>query len=355
MRQTPLFEQHQACGGKVIDFHGWALPIQYTGIIEEHVHTRNKVSLFDCSHMGEFLIRGERSIAAFDRLVFSDIIGLRPGRCRYSAILNPQAGIVDDIIVLRLTESDLYVVTNATPLEGVARTIRAFVPRAQNLSDDTAKIDVQGPLSRDVLVRAGFAAVEPLRYYTCCRTEWRGEPILIARAGYTGELGYEMYIPNHLAGPLWETLLEFDEVQPAGLGARDTLRLEMGYTLYGQDVDESKTTLEAGMGRFIFWERGFIGRDALCVHREKHDYCVRTGIRSFTRQTPRQGQDVFHEHQVVGVVTSGSFGPSVGYGIGMAYVPAELTTPGTPLTVGPKRLAVETAAFPFYKHGTFRD
>lgn len=355
MRQTPLIKQHEACGGKVVDFHGWALPIQYEGIVQEHLHTRKQVSLFDCSHMGEFLVQGEAAIKAFDYLVFSDMLGLRVGRCRYSSLLNERGGIIDDLVVLRLSEDELYVVTNAGPLERVSKLILAQTPGALDVSDATAKIDVQGPLSREVLLRMGFGSLESLRFYTCCRTEWRGTPIIVARAGYTGELGYEFYVPNALAGPLWEALLEHPEVHPAGLGARDTLRLEMGYTLYGQDVDETKTTLEAGMGRFIYWGRDFVGREALCLKQEHNHYHVRTGLRSMDRRAPRAGFEVRYKGETVGVVTSGTYGPSVGYGIGMGYVPHPLATPGTPLTVGPKDVPVETAAFPFYNHGTFRD
>jgi len=305
--------------------------------------------------MGEFLIEGDAGIRAFDRLVFSDMVGLRTGRCRYSSILNEQAGIVDDIVVLKLDDDTLYVVTNAVPLTRVSETIRSYTRTARDLSDATAKIDVQGPLSRQVLLKAGLKDIEPLKYYGCCRTQWRGGAIIVARAGYTGELGYELYTPNDLAPALWEELLDYEEVEPAGLGARDTLRMEMGYTLYGQDVDESKTTLEASMGQFVYWGRGFIGRDALCLRKEKHDYQVRTGIRSKDRRSPRPQQEVRYNGEAVGVVTSGTYGPSVGCGVGMAYVPSDLAAPGTELTVGPKDLPVETAAFPFYKEGTCRN
>jgi aminomethyltransferase len=354
MRHTPLSEWHEKNGGKMVDFHGWALPLQFRGIIQEHLHTRGAVSLFDCSHMGEFLIQGAESIRLFDRLVFCDVLGLPVGRARYGSILNERGGIVDDVVVMRVAEDELLVSTNAVTQEKVANYIAANVPGACNASKTTAKIDVQGPMSGHAMRRLGLDAIDPLQYYTCCKTRWRDTPITISRAGYTGELGYECFVPNDLAEPLWDSLLEWEQVRPAGLGARDTLRLEMGYTLYGQDVDESRTTLEAGMGRFIHWGRDFVGRDALCLRGEKRDYPLRTGIRSKSRQAPRAGQEVQWKGEVVGVVTSGTYGPSVGCGIGMAYLPHQLAVPGMELMVGPRAIPVETAQLPFYRHGTCR-
>lgn len=354
MRQTPLHDVHLANGGKIVDFHGWALPMQFKGIIEEHHHTRSKVSLFDCSHMGEFLLRGSKAIRALEGMVFNDMICLKVGRCRYSSILDVCGGIIDDIITMKLAEDELYVVTNAGPYAKVAR-ILYRVCAAQDLSAETAKIDVQGPLSRQVLLDAGLQDIAPLKYFTVCRTQWRGADILVARSGYTGELGYELFVPNQLAPEIWTELLKNPVVAPAGLGARDTLRLEMGYTLYGQDVGESHTTLEAGMGRFIDWDSDFHAKEFLLMQKQMGRYKIRTGIRSMTRQTPRPGHEVFHEGKPVGMVTSGCYGPSVGCGIGMAYVPVELSAPGNKFTAGPKEILVETVALPFYTKGTCRD
>jgi len=354
MRKTPLREEHQALGAKLVDFHGWTLPLQFRGIIAEHLHTRSKVSLFDCSHMGEFILRGAKSIRALEGLVFNDMICLGVGRCRYTSLLDVCGGIIDDVITMRLSEDELYVVTNAVPFKKVSRMLER-VCWAKNVTAGTAKIDVQGPRSRDVLLALGLADVEPLRYFHVCRTRWRDTDLLVSRAGYTGELGYELFVPNELAVPLWRALLSHDEVAPAGLGARDTLRTEMGYTLYGQDVDESHTTLEAGMGRFIDWDTEFHAKEFLLMQRDMGHYKIRTGLRSKTRAAPRRGYEVYHEGRPVGAVTSGCYGPSLGCGIGMAYIPLELSAPGAPLTAGPRELAVETAAFPLYKQGTCRD
>lgn len=353
MKQTPLYEEHLKAGAKVVDFHGWALPIQYRSIIDEHVHTRTKASIFDCSHMGEFILRGAKAIRSLEGMVFNDMICLRVGKCRYSSILDVCGGIIDDIITMKLAEDELLVVTNATPYPKVSR-ILYRVCAATDLSPQTAKIDIQGPLSRQTLVALGFKDIENLKYFSVCRTQWKGHEIIVARSGYTGELGYEFYIPNEIAPELWREFLSSPDVQPAGLGARDTLRLEMGYTLYGQDVDESHTTLEAGMGRFIDWDSDFHAKDFLLMQRQMGRYKIRSGIRSRTRKAPRRGFEVFHDGFPVGAVTSGCFGPSVGCGIGMAYIPVELAVPGTVFTAGPDELEVVTEEFPFYKNGTCR-
>lgn len=354
MQYTPLYEEHRAGGAKIIEFHHWALPVQFKGILEEHHHTRTKVSLFDCSHMGEFLLKGAKAIRALEGMVFNDMICLRVGRCRYSSILDVCGGIIDDIITMKLSEDELFIATNARPYPKVAR-ILYRVCNAQDLSGTTAKIDVQGPLSRQALLETGFADIAPLKYFTVCRTQWNGVEIIVSRAGYTGELGYELFVPNELAVPLWRELLRHEGIAPAGLGARDTLRLEMGYTLYGQDVDESHTTLEAGMGRFIDWDSEFHAKEYLLMQKQMGRYKIRTGIRSMDRRAPRSGYEVFHQGKPVGMVTSGAFGPSLGYGIGMAYIPVELSAPGTKLKAGPKDMDIETATMPFYKYGTCRD
>ncbi len=356
MRQTVLHDEHAALGGRIVDFQGWALPVQYVGIVQEHLHTRSRVSLFDTCHMAEFLVRGPEGMAAFDRLVSNEMTTLAVGRCRYGAILNDSAGIVDDAIAMRLSEDELYVVTNAGPYEAVAALLKAEVPGLSDETPATAKIDVQGPGSRSVLVEVGLEAAASLRYYTVCRTQWQGCDVILSRTGYTGELGFEVYLPNDRAVALWRALLAHDGVQPAGLGARDTLRTEMGYLLSGQDFDESRTPLEAGMERFVRLDREFRGRDALVAQRDRGDYPMLTGIRTSDRRAPRHGFEIQADGRTVGIVTSGTFGPSVGYGIGLAYLPRDIRAESPKnLAAGPRGLDVEPVEVPFYTAGTFRD
>ncbi len=352
MRRTPLFDEYAACGAKITDFHGWSLPIQFSGIIAEHQHTRRRAGLFDCSHMGEFILRGDAAIRAFDRMVISDMVSLKPGRCRYTAILNDRGSIVDDCVGLRLAADELYLVTNAGPLKRLAALLGG--PGVENVSDATAKLDLQGPASRQVLLDIGLRDIASLGYWTGRRCAWKGKELIATRAGYTGELGYELFTPAEHASALWRALIAHPAVLPCGLGARDTLRMEMCYPLYGQDITEDTTPLEAGMDRFIAWESEFPGKAALLAQRDGG--CARrlTPIVSDTRQAPRHGFEVRHNGEPVGVVTSGGFGPSVERGIGLAYVPPAFAAPGTRLTVGPRAVPVTTAEAPVYRHGTCR-
>ncbi len=357
MQRTALFDEYAAHNAKVVDFHGWELPIQFAGIVQEHHHTRTRVSVFDCSHMGEIRMRGKEAIAAYDSLVTSDVAAIPTGRGRYGMMLNEQGGIIDDLITIRLADDELLVVCNAGPVEQVASTIaKAAQEGTENISDTLAKIDVQGPLARDVMREAGFDQAESLKYFQACRMEWQQTPVVVTRMGYTGELGYEIYVPNEQAPALWRTLLAMDEVKPAGLGARDTLRLEMGYLLSGQDMDEQHTPLEAGLEMFVAWQSDFVGKAALEEQKKSGAFPVLTGIMSVDRRSPRSGQEVRNEAGTpVGVVTSGTFGPSVERGIGLAYITgAEHRVPGAPLQVGPRGMRVEVTQPPFYKHGTCR-
>ena len=355
MRRTPLHDEHVALGGKVVDFHGWALPVQFAGIIEEHHHTRTKAALFDCSHMGEFVVRGEKAVRAFSGLVCLDPLKVPVGRGKYGAMLNDDGGIIDDVIAFRLGEWDFYVVTNAGPLDVVSNKMLGLSDRSDisDVSDATAKIDIQGPIARDVLVQE-IPECAALKYYQARHANWKGVDIVLARTGYTGELGFELFVPNGIAVDLWQRLLSYPDVKPAGLGARDTLRTEMCYGLSGQDFDESRTPLEAGMSSFIAWDKDFVGRDALTAQRDVEDYPVLTPIKTSDRRAPRHEFEVKHNGEVVGVVTSGTFGPSVGHGIGLAYVPVSLAAPGTKLTAGPRDLEIETATIPIYTAGTCR-
>lgn len=353
MQRTPLHDEYAATA-KVIDFHGWALPVQFSGIIEEHLHTRKAAGLFDCSHMGEFYIRGEDNIAALDHLVYSDYIGLKPGRCRYSAILNAQGGVIDDCVALRLDGDTIYLVTNAGPLADVKAQFAANGVEAEDVTAATVKIDLQGPRSRDILIEAGLEAVAPLKFWQGCRTSWQGHDLIVSRSGYTGELGYELFIPMEGGAQLWHALLAHPEVLPCGLGARDTLRLEVGYPLYGEDASTETTPLEAGMDRFIQWNKEFLGKDVLDAQRARNDHGRLTAIKSATRSAPRHGFEVIRDGEVVGVVTSGTYGPSVGFGVGFARLRADCTVPGTQLTAGPRAMPIETAEIPIYQHGTAR-
>jgi len=354
MRQTVLFGEYEGLGAKVVDFNGWALPVQFAGILKEHEQTRTKAGVFDCSHMGEFVLRGAEALAAFERLVFSDFAGLKVGPCRYSALLNARGGIIDDCVGLKLAEDELYLVTNAGPLDEVAALLAAKVPGVENVSDTTAKIDVQGPLARQVMLDVGFEGVADLKYWTGGRASWRGTQVVVSRAGYTGELGYELYIPREIAVDLWRTLLAHEACEPCGLGARDTLRLETSKPLNGEDLTPEITPLQAGLEKLVAWGKDFTGKAALEAQRAAGGYLRLASVVSADRRSPRHGLEVKHGGEVVGYVASGTFGPSLGVGVGFAYLPEALTVPGTELTAGPKDMTIRVAPMPVYTQGTCR-
>ncbi|MDZ4861153.1 MAG: glycine cleavage system aminomethyltransferase GcvT, partial [Candidatus Hydrogenedentes bacterium] len=300
MRRTPLYDEHLAMGGKVVDFHGWALPVQFSGIVEEHQHTRTKAALFDCSHMGEFSVRGKVAMQAFSELVCLNPFKVPVGRGKYGAMLQEDGGIIDDVIAFRLGEEDFFVVTNAGPLDTVSS--RMTAGGASDVSDATAKIDIQGPFARDILATEIPACTE-LKYYQARRSAWKGVDIVLARTGYTGELGYELFVPNRIAVDFWRALLAHPEVKPAGLGARDTLRTECCYGLSGQDFDASRTPLEAAMESFIAWDKDFVGKSALEAKRDAGGYPILTPIKTQDRRAPRHEFDVKHDGEIVGAVT----------------------------------------------------
>ncbi len=354
MQKTPLYEEHVALGGKIVDFNGWALPVQFGGIVKEHEHTRTKVSLFDCSHMGEYRVRGGEAMERFDREIISDVSKISVGRCRYGALLNEQGGIIDDLITFRMGDEELYVVTNAGPMESVTERLCSNNPGMAHVSYETAKIDVQGPQARDMVLRAGFKEAETLKYFRATWTAWQGHEVLLSRTGYTGELGYELFMPNEAAVPMWKLFLDMDETEPAGLGARDTLRTEVGYNLSGQDFDETVTPLEAGIASFVGWDTDFVGKEALLRQKESGDYRVQVGVVTHSKRKPQHGFAIKHDGAEVGEVTSGTYGPSVGHGVGLARVDKAVSAPGAKLAAGPKDLEIEVAEPPFYKGGTCR-
>jgi len=354
MRKTPLFESYGRYGARVVDFHGWALPVQFSGILEEHTATRARAGLFDCSHMGEFVIRGAAGIAALDRMVIGDMVNLAVGRCRYTALLNDTGGIIDDCVALRLGPEELYLVTNAGPLDKVTAMLDTAIPGIESVYNRTAKLDLQGPQSRQILMELGLAAVAPLKYWTGVACEWRGRQIIVSRAGYTGELGYELYLPADMAIDVWDAILASGTVVPCGLGARDTLRTEMCYPLNGDDVDEQRTPLEASMERFIAWDTEFPGKARLLEMRERGGYPLLTPVVSADRRAPRHGFEVRLDGAPVGTVTSGTFGSSVGRGVGLAYLEPRAAVPRTCLAAGPRDMELIVAEAPVHKGGTCR-
>jgi aminomethyltransferase len=332
------------------------MPIQYSGIIEEHMWTRKHAGLFDICHMGEFLIEADLSKSNLESLATIDLKGMRVSSCRYGFMLNEEGGIVDDLLVYRISDTRWMVVVNAATTPCDESHIRKYLTgfaHFENVSSLLGKLDLQGPEAGVVLRPLAGADIEKLRYYSFGYFTVLGEKIIISRTGYTGELGYELYMPNQKIALLWKKILEDDRVRPIGLGARDTLRLEMGYSLYGQDIDANTSPLEAGLERFIDWNKDFIGKAALL--KQKKEGLTRRMIyfMANSRRSPRHSYHIFYDARDAGTVTSGSFSPSLGCGIGMGYVSSEIA-PGSQvlLSEGAVSISAKVVDKPFYLNST---
>lgn len=358
LKKTPLYEEHRAVGARMGPFAGWAMPIQYRTIQEEHHHTRAHASVFDVSHMGEFDLTGPDAASDLDRLMTSAISTLAVGRCRYGYLLSEQGGVIDDLTCYRLGEDRFRLVVNAGTAAGDAEWIRTHVSGGTRFSDVSgriAKVDIQGPVSRDVLEKAVGAPVPDLKFFGSVETNLGGADVHVSRSGYTGEWGYEIYLAPDDAVSLWRRLIEAG-AKPAGLGARDTLRMEIGYPLYGQDLTSDRTPAGVSGGAFMDFSKEFIGRNAVEMDRASGPAQRLAGLKLETKRAARTGDRVLANSTPVGFVTSGSLAPSLGVAVALAWVRAESADEGTPLHVESRRanLSAVVTALPFYRDGTVR-
>jgi aminomethyltransferase len=335
-------------------FAGFDMPVQYKGIIIEHKHTREQAGIFDICHMGEFRLAGPGAMAALNKIVSHDLTTLDPGKCRYGFLLNESGGINDDLIIYCLAEDEYMLVVNGACRDKDFAHIKANLPAGPiltDISDETGKIDVQGPQSLAVLETLTGRKWNDLKYFNFETTDCLGFSMIVSRTGYTGELGYELYLPADKAAEVWEKLAADERVQPVGLGARDTLRLEIGYPLYGQDLDEEHTPVEAGAGFFLKKETDYIGKSGLGTVRQMLIPLTIEG-----RRTARHHDEVFlPSGEKTGFVTSGSFAPSLGHCVALAYVRAEdAKADDFVIKTARAELAAKRAELPFYKEGTAR-
>lgn len=351
---TPLTRWHRDNGAKMAPFAGFDMPVQYKGIIIEHNHTREQAGIFDICHMGEFRLDGPGAMAALNSIVSHDLTTLDPGKCRYGFLLNESGGINDDLIIYCLGEDEYMLVVNGACRAKDFAHIKANLPAGPTLtdiSDETGKIDVQGPQSLAVLESLTGRKWNELKYFNFETTDCLGFSMIVSRTGYTGELGYELYLPADKAAEVWEKLAADERVQPVGLGARDTLRLEIGYPLYGQDLDEEHTPVEAGAGFFLKKETDYIGKSGLGTVRQMLIPLTIEG-----RRTARHHDEVFlPSGEKTGFVTSGSFAPSLGHCVALAYVRAEdAGAEDFMIRTARAELAARRVELPFYKNGTAR-
>ena len=358
-KNTPLIQEHQALGAKLAPFGGWMMPIQYEGIIAEHSWTREKCALFDICHMGEFLVFGDPIRTWLETAVTQNLSTMKTGSCRYGFMLSQDGGIIDDVIVYKLDDAEWMLVVNAATSDNDfvnLQKILADDSGLKNISDNTAKLDLQGPLSRDVLKKIVGRKIEELKYYRSGKFSVLGSDCIISRTGYTGELGYELYISNDKVKELWQLLLKDEQVKPAGLGARDTLRLEMSYPLYGQDIDRESSPKEAGLDKFVDLNKEFVGKQALL---DKNSISKKRGLCCFiaqSRRAPRHNYRIYDGENEIGIVTSGSFSPSLAKGIGMGYVDENYLRLDTHILLkeGNVEISATIVDKPFYKKGTAR-
>lgn len=364
LRGTPLHGEHVDLGAKLAPFAGFEMPVQYAaGIRAEHRAVREAAGLFDVSHMGEIELRGDGALDLVQYLTVNDATRLEVGQAQYSAFCREDGGVLDDVVVLRLDADAYLVVANAANRKKDLDWIRDHAEGFRGVadrSDEFALLALQGPRAEAVLRPLTDVDLDDLGYYRCARGSVCGRGTIVSRTGYTGEDGFELYLDAGEAVGVWRALLDEGEDEgllPAGLGARDSLRLEMGYALYGNDLDEDHTPFESGLGWLTRLDAGpFVGRDALLRQREQGVDERLVGLRLVQRGFPRSGYDVLDGGDVVGRVTSGTVSPTLGDGIALAYVPADRSEPDTALAVDVRgrEVAARVERTPFYTDGSLR-
>lgn len=323
MKATPLLDVHRALGAKLTNFGGWDMPLQYSGIIAEHNAVRSQCGIFDVSHLGKLVLDGPAAEGALQEALTCDVPGLAPGAASYALVLEDDGGCVDDVFLYRLGHERWLLVPNASNVDAVAEMVRRSGGDPEDAWDRWAILALQGPESFAVLEKAfGHSPASDLNLHRWCSFDAAGEGSLIARTGYTGERGFELYVASDEAVSVFQALLDAGAT-PTGLGARDTLRLEMGYALYGHEIDRDTNPLEAGLGWAISWGSGFRGEAVLREIKDSGPRRKLFGIQAVSKGVPRQGYPVQKDGTHVGTVASGNFSPSLGTGIALAFAPAK--------------------------------
>ncbi len=360
VKHTPFHAYHRAAGGRLIDFAGFEMPVRYTGDVREHQCVRTAAGLFDVSHMGEFIVRGSGAAAYLDHALTNHVGAMEVGQALYSPMCRPDGGIVDDLLVYRFPDHFMVIVNASNTAKDFAW-LKASCPPGVDLldvSEETALLALQGPRAAAVVRGHVPEAALALGYYRVTRGPLFGVDAVIARTGYTGEDGFELYFHPRHAAAVWEGLVSAGKphgLEPVGLGARDTLRLEMGYMLYGNDIDDTTTPLEAGLGWTVKLQKGdFSGRAVLLRQKEQGLARRLVGLTLDGRRVPRHGMTVEQGGRAIGRVTSGTFSPTLQQPIALGYVEATAAAPGTPLDVvaGETRLPARVARTPFYTQGS---
>jgi len=361
LKRTALYEKHKEAGAKIVPFAGYEMPVQYSGVIDEHQTVRNNVGLFDVSHMGEVEFKGEKALEVANRIITNDLNRIEDGQACYTAMCRPEGGIIDDLVTYRISPQHILICVNASNREKDFNWMKEQANgecEVIDRSDDYVQIAVQGPNAVELVGRLADQDVTKIGTYRFAIGKIEGKEAIISRTGYTGEDGFELYVPSEEGPAIWDALLEKGNdlgVKPAGLGARDSLRLEMRYALYGNDIDETTHPLESGLGWVVKLDKeNFIGKEALTKIKAEGNTRRMVGFEMIDRGIARHDYPVVNEAgEEVGKVTSGTKGPSVGKAIGIAYVPISHAKAGSEILISirgkPARaLVVKT---PFYKKG----
>ncbi len=358
MKNTPLHQQHIELGARMGEFGGWDMPIQYAGILQEHQHTRSKATIFDICHMGEFELSGPNVLQDLEKLLTCNLASLDVGQVRYGFMLNNKGGTIDDLTCYRLGTQRYMLVVNAGTIDSDAEWVKSQISEDTlfaDLSDQTAKLDVQGPQSRKALESIFECTLPEIGYFRTTEVELDGISCMISRTGYTGEWGYEIYADSAAALPLWNKILKSELVEPGGLGARDTLRLEMGYPLYGHELCDTRTPALTTRGMFISKKKEFTGIADVRNDLENPKELL-VALQFDSKRAAREHDKVFFKEVEVGTVTSGSLAPSLGVAIAMAFVRSDCAEEGQTLQVEirGKHFPATIVNLPFYKSGTAR-
>ena len=362
MQQTPLIRQHRASGAKLVDFAGWEMPIQYSGVVDEYHTVRSHVGLFDVSHMGRLRIAGTGAGSFLQRVTTNDIGKLAVSQAQYSMVCNESGGIKDDVFVYRLATDEFLLCVNASNREKIRSWLQSQLAqdktvRFEDRSVELAQVALQGSKSRELLMSLGGTAIDGLKLHHTCDARIGGLSCLLARTGYTGELGYEIYIDAAKVGSLWDLLVDKGVawgLKPAGLGARDLLRLEMGYLLYGNDMGEDTTPLEASADWTVSFQKGeFIGSRALLVQKQAGVSRRFVAFELAEKAVPRHGFRILDPATSlpIGDVTSGNLSPLLQKGIGLGYVPVRFAEPGSSILIEIRNKTVPAHIVkpPFYR------
>ena len=359
MKNTALTDKHIALGAKMVPFAGYNMPVQYEGINIEHATVRNAVGVFDVSHMGEFILKGENALDLIQRVTSNDAAKLYDGKVQYSCFPNENGGIVDDLLVYRMDEKSYMLVVNASNIEKDWNWIQKFNTanvEMHNISDQTSLLAIQGPKAADALQSLTDMDLASMEYYTFKKGVFAGvENVLVSATGYTGAGGFEIYFENQYANQIWDAIFEAGApygIKPIGLGARDTLRLEMGFCLYGNDIDDTTSPIEAGLGWITKFTKKFTNADALLAQKEAGVSKKLVGFEMIDRGIPRHDYPIVDaEGNVIGKVTSGTQSPSLQKAIGMGYVNKDLAKEGTEIFIDIRnnKIKAQVVKFPFYK------